>query len=92
MPQYFSVLDGHLESKDPVIGPVRHTVQPPVLPDLRMPMAQWGIPGPPNLIPATQFFPVVSRGHELMHRLCTMNPQFASSVLVSSKPRFVITP
>ena len=52
----------------------------------------WGIPGPPNLIPTSQFFPVVSRGHDLMHRLCTMNPQFASSVLVSSSiTRFAFT-
>ena len=52
----------------------------------------WGIPGPPNLIPTSQFFPVASRGHDLMHRLCTMNPQVASSVLVSSSiTRFAFT-
>ena len=48
---------------------------------------RWGTPG--NLTPSfgpppfLGSFPPVTRGHELMHRLCTMNPQFASSVLVS---------
>ena len=61
--------------------------QPPGfgVPGLRMPVPRWGMPGAPGFGPSQFFgpFPILSRGHELMHRLCTMNPQFASSVLVS---------
>ena len=43
----------------------------------------WLHPGAVMAPPAPHFppHPAQSRGHDLMRRLCTMNPQFASSVL-----------